>query len=110
MSNKKEFIKNLGDSDKERLRVKLTIDRGKVIDFVFQYESFINEQWREIVRYDISHGFFHRDFITQKGEKEKTRIEMPDIKTSATYAEQDIKDKWEFYKTKYVKSIKKRKQ
>lgn len=47
--------------------------------------------------------------MTPKGEKEKTRIEMPDIKTSATYAEQDIKDKWEFYKIKYLKALKKRK-
>lgn len=108
MSNKKEFIKNLGDSGKERLRVKLTIDKNKLIDFVLQYESFINEQWREIVRYDLAHGFFHRDFITPTGEQEKTRIEMQDIKTSATYAEQDIKDKWEFYKAKYLKDLKKK--
>ncbi|MFA4851553.1 MAG: hypothetical protein WC868_10455 [Bacteroidales bacterium] len=109
MSNKKEFIKNLGDSGNERLRIKLTIEIGNLTDFVLQYESFINGQWLEIVRYDIAHGFFHRDFVTPKGKKEKTRIEMPDMKTAATYAEQDIKDKWEFYKTKYLKDLKRRK-
>jgi hypothetical protein len=109
MLYKKEFIKILGDSGNERLRVKLTINKGRLVDFVFQYESFINERWQEIVRYDVSHGFFHRDLITSKGEKIKTRIEMPDIKTSATYAEQDILDKWEFYKTKYLKGLKNKK-
>ena len=108
MSSNKEFTKNLGDSNTERLRVKLTLNKGKLVDFVFQYESFINGRWLEIIRYDIAHGFFHRDYMTPKGDKEKTRIEMPDIKTSATYAEQDIKDKWEFYKTKYLKELKRK--
>ena len=35
---------------------------------------------------------------------------MPDLKTAAIYAEQDIKDKWEFYKEKFVKQIKHDKQ
>jgi len=109
MKNKKEFIKKLGDSGNERLRIKLIIESGNLVNFVLQYESFINGQWREIVRYDISHGFFHRDFIALKGKIEKTRIEMPDMKTAATYAEQDIKDKWEFYKIKYLKELKKKK-
>lgn len=34
---------------------------------------------------------------------------MPDLTTAATYAEQDVKDKYEFYKTKYLKDLKKRK-
>ena len=109
MSIKKEFIKKLGDSGNERLRIKLIVETGNLTNFVLQYESFINEKWHEIVRYDISHGFFHRDFITSKGKKEKTRIEMPDMNTAATYAEQDIKDKWDFYKAKYLKVIKKKK-
>lgn len=36
------------------------------------------------------------------------RIEIFDVKTAATYAEQDIQDKWEFYKTKYLKELKKK--
>ncbi|MFH1005114.1 MAG: hypothetical protein V1781_06435, partial [Bacteroidota bacterium] len=95
--SKKEFIKRLDKVGHERMRVKLTIDKGKLTDLIFQYESLIDNHWQEIVRYDLAHGFFHRDFITPKGEKEKMRIEIFDLKTSATFAEQDIKDKWEFY-------------
>jgi hypothetical protein len=48
--------------------------------------------------------------MTSGGEKIKTAIEMPDLKTASTYAEQDIKDKWEFYKEKYLKKLKNDKQ
>ena len=106
--SKKEFTKRLDKIGHERMRVKLIIDKGKLTDLVFQYESFIDNHWRDIVRYDLAHGFFHRDFIMPKGEKEKIRIEIFDLKTAATFAEQDIKDKWEFYKTKYLKELKKK--
>ena len=43
MSIKKEFIKKLGDSGEQRLRVKLTINKGKLVDFVFQFERIKKE-------------------------------------------------------------------
>lgn len=105
--NKKEFIKILDKYGLERLRVRLTIDSGPVKDLVIQYESCLNEKWTVIVRYDMGHGYFHRDLMNFKGEKIKTAIEIPDLKTAAIFAEQDIKDKWEFYKEKYQKKAKK---
>ena len=33
---------------------------------------------------------------------------MPDLKSASTFAEQDIKDKWEFYKSKYLKDLKRK--
>jgi hypothetical protein len=108
--NKKEFIKILDKLGIERLRIRLTIENGQIADLVIQYESFIDEKWTGIVRYDMKHGFFHRDLMTSGGEKIKTAIEMPDLKTASTYAEQDIKDKWEFYKEKYLKKLKNDKQ
>ena len=105
--NKKEFLKFLDKFGSERLRVRLTIENGQIKDLVIQYESLINEKWIVIVRYDLNHGFFHRDLLTPGGDKIKTVIEMPDLKTASTYAEQDIKDKWEFYKEKYQKKMKK---
>ena len=104
--NKKEFLKILDKFGSERLRVRLTVDNGQIADLVIQYESFINEKWIVIVRYDMNHGFFHRDLMIPGGDKIKTAIEMPDLKTAATYAEQDFKDKWEFYKEKYLKKVK----
>ena len=39
---------------------------------VVQYESKIKDKWYPIVRYDCSHGFFHRDILNQKRREDKT--------------------------------------
>jgi hypothetical protein len=103
----KEFFKILGKEGHDRLRIRLEIDKGELKNIVVQYESFIDNKWTAIVRYDIEHGFFHRDMMTPKGEKIKTPIEIPDLNSATIYAEQDIKDKWEHYKQRYLKSKKK---
>jgi hypothetical protein len=103
----KEFFKILGRDELDRLRIRLEVEKGELINFVVQYESFIGNKWTAIVRYDMEHGFFHRDFMMPKGEKIKTPLEITDLISASIYAEQDIKDKWEFYKHKYLKSIKK---
>jgi hypothetical protein len=59
------------------------------------------------VRYDLAHGFFHRDVMKPNGEKEKTVIQIAGLEEAAIFAEQDIKDKWEFYKQRYLKLCKK---
>ncbi len=37
----KEFVKSLHEDGNERLRVRLTIKKGELVDILFQYESFI---------------------------------------------------------------------
>jgi len=69
-----EFLKDLDKSGSDRLRVKLKIDRGKLIDVLYQFESFINNEWKEIVRYDCAHGYFYRDVIYPNGTKENKRL------------------------------------
>jgi len=103
---KKEFLKYLDKSRNERLRVRIDTKKGKPIDIVFQYESFINNKWREIVRYDCAHGFFHRDEINPKGDPRKTQIIIEDLKLAASYAEQDLKDRWDWYKERYINKLK----
>jgi hypothetical protein len=102
----KEFIKILDKIGHDRLRVKLKTEKGKLIDIVYQYESFINSKWFALVRYDCSHGFFHRDVILPNGDKEKYEIIIKSLKDASSYAEQDIKDRWEWYKEKFVKKLK----
>jgi len=51
--------------------------------------------------------FFHKDIIFPNGDKEKKAIAITNLETALSYAEQDIKDRWEFYKEKYLKLIKK---
>ena len=103
---KKEFTKGLSPDGEDRLRVRINVEKGKVKDVVVQYESKIKEEWYCVVRYDCSHGFFHRDMLNVKGEEIKQSIAINNLKDALTYAEQDIKDRWEWYKEKFKKGMK----
>ncbi len=107
MGKEKEYFKYLDKFENERMRLKIKTDKGKVIDIVVQYETKTGQQWKPVVRYDCAHGFFHRNIIFPSGEKEKKAIAIADLETALSYAEQDIKDRWEFYKERYIKLLKK---
>lgn len=103
----KEFTKEISPGGDERLRIKIIVKKGTITDAVVQYESKIMDKWQAIVRYDCSHGFFHRDILTPKGEVTKQAIAIENLNDALTYAEQDIKDRWEWYKERFKKGIKK---
>jgi hypothetical protein len=71
-----------------------------------QYEAKIGDKWYPIVRYDCSYGYFHRDILNPKGKKTKQPINIPKLKDALRYAEQDIKDRWEWYKERFKKELK----
>ena len=96
----------LNDDEVEKLRIKIHTDKGKILDIVVQYESYLNNKWKPIVRYDCSHGFFHRDVLYPGDEKEKQFIPIITLEDALKYAEQDIKDRWKFYKERYLKKLK----
>jgi hypothetical protein len=68
-----------------------------------------NGNWMPVIRYDCAHGFFHRDVLSPKGEKEKQVIAIDNLRDALSYAEQDLKDSWEWYK-KIFKKVKDDKQ
>lgn len=102
----KEFFIYLGARNKDRLRVHFKTERGKIVDLLLQYETFLVGKWTEIVRYDCAHGFFHRDIINPNGSKEKKAIEIKNLNDAFTFARQDLEDKWEWYKENNLKKIK----
>lgn len=104
---KKEFTKIISTSGNDRLRVKIETQKGKVVDIVVQYEARFGEEWHPVVRYDCSHGFLHRDVMFPGGKKEKYPLDIPDLKSALLYAEQDIKDRWQWYRARYRKRLKK---
>jgi len=103
-----EFLSILDKFGHDRLRVRLKIKKGELIDVVYQYEAFIQEKWFSIVRYDCAHGFFHRDVLMPNGDKEKQEMAIDNLKSASKYAEQDLKDRWEWYKERFIKKMKKR--
>jgi len=43
------------------------------------------------------------------GDAEKYEIAIDNLKTASKYAEQDLKDRWEWYRERYIKKLKRRK-
>jgi len=107
-STTKEFTKSIGEDGEDRIRFRFRVEKGKVVDMMIQYECRIEDKWHEVVRYDFAHGFFHRDLISPKGEKIKKLIDIDDMKLAAIYAEEDLKDRWEWYKENYIKQRKRK--
>jgi len=102
-----EFISYLDSLGQNRIRVRLITENGDLQDIMFQYETLIDDKWVSIVRYDCAHGFFHRDIMYPNGDKEKQAIVVGSLKNASLYAEQDLKDRWEWYRERYIKKLKK---
>lgn len=103
----KEFVKTFSPDGNDRLRIRIVTEKGQVINIMVQYEAHITGAWREIVRYDCSHGFLHRDVIMPKGRTEKQPLSIANLNDALQYAEQDIKDRWQWYKEKYIRGLRK---
>ena len=93
-------------SDKDRKRHEHLTDKGKVIEFVVQYETLFENKWVPIVRYDTAHGYAHKDLMNPDGSKEKTFLGIVDLNNALTLADTDIKENWERYKKRYLRRIK----
>ena len=98
-----EYVVRLGVSD--RYRHKHTVTRGRIIYFRVQYETMIEGIWYPVVRYDMSHGFAHRDLLNVKGECVKTPLFMSDFNDVLTFAESDLKVNWKIYKERFLEDI-----
>jgi hypothetical protein len=103
--NKVEYFIELGIHRTDRLRFRFKKDKEKIVDLVVQHEIIIEEKWKGVVRYDCSHGFFHRDIISPDGSKEKKVIDVPDLNYALLFARQDIEDRWEWYKEQFLKKM-----
>jgi len=103
----KEFIKTVSIDGNDRLRIRISTEKGQVVNIMVQYEANITGAWREIVRYDCAHGFLHRDVISPGGKTEKQPLSIANLNDALQYAEQDIKDRWQWYKERYIRGLRK---
>lgn len=100
-----EFTYPLSEELEDRLRVFALRQKRKIIRFVVQFEAWINNEWRSIVRYDTSHGFAHKDIIHYKGKEDKQPLYFQDFNMAFTFAIQDLKINWKWYKVAYEKEM-----
>ena len=99
------FNFTLSQEKEDRIRITAQKEKGKILKFVVQYEALINQKWYPIVRYDTSHGFAHKDIIHPDGEKEKQPLYFQTFNAAFTFAIQDIKISWKWYRMAYEKEL-----
>ena len=59
-------------------------------------EVFVNDKWREVIRYDSAHGFAHIDRYFFDGRKVKKDLNL-NLNEALTLADEDIKENWKAY-------------
>lgn len=101
----KEFIKVLDLYGLDHLRMRIITESGKVTSTVVQCETFVHDKWHAVVRYDNTHEYPHRDVLHPNGKAEKFPLGFADLSTFVLYAEQDLKDRWQWYKERFVREI-----
>jgi hypothetical protein len=100
-----EFLYPLSEELEDRLRVSALRQKNGIAKFVVQYEALINERWRPIVRYDTSHGFAHKDIIHFRDEEDKQPLYFQDFNMAFTFAIQDLKTSWKWYRMAYEREM-----
>jgi len=57
--------------------------------------------WKEVVRYNCTHGFAHRDAYNLSGKHVKEELYLS-FEDALTLADDDIDDNWETYKHSFL--------
>lgn len=98
------FFKFLDDGD--TIRVQFDLERGRVVDFSVQLESWIDGRWRRVARYDTAHGFAHRDLLGWGGAVlEKTPLPREWGTTQAfNHAVDDLEAQSTTYRDEFLRS------
>ena len=94
-------------TDRDRIRVRFKKERGKIVEFVVQYETQVGKKWRPVIRYDTAHGSAHTDVIRPDGSQEKRLLHFPNYNDAFSYAAEDIKSNWERYRGEYLREVEK---
>ena len=99
------FIIYLDNAQKNRYRHWHISDRGKVVNFTIQYETFIANQWHPVLRYDTAHGQPHRDILHPDGSQSKEIYSHYDNAEVLTIGQRDIIENWQIYRAAYLKEM-----
>jgi hypothetical protein len=92
----------------DRLRIKFAVERGKVIRIdLVQYEAEVHGQWWPVVRYDMAHGYLHRDVMKPDGTvAEKQAIPYGELGEALTVALDELHRQWPFYRRQFEEWMK----
>ncbi|MEP7168330.1 MAG: hypothetical protein ABI855_03080 [Bacteroidota bacterium] len=89
--------------DRIRKRHYHETEKGKVIYYVVQLETKINNKWKPVIRYDCAHGFSHLDKYNLNGRQYKTNLDLS-FENALKLADWDINENREKYINSFLKS------
>lgn len=97
-----EFKVPLGDDDRAVVRMVFGM-RGQLLDFALVQQLRDGGRWRDVVRYDCSHGEVHEDRYVkgQRGATKKEICGLGEIEDGYKVAEDAIFEGWEENRRRY---------
>lgn len=99
---------NREDASSDRFRVRLNVVRGKLSDFVVQYEirdAGSDESYVAVVRYDGRHRRAHQDVLDREGHTVR-KIWLPEhysLDDALREAVRDIRENWRRYRNDFLR-------
>ncbi len=103
--NEIDFVYPLSPELEDRVRVRATKVKGRIMSFVVQYEAVIQGEWTAIVRYDTAHRFAHKDVLHADGSADKQPLSFSNLNLAFTFAVQDLESLWRWYRYGYEKEL-----
>ena len=86
----------------DRLRVRLLVERGRVLRYTAQHETQVENKTYPVVRYETAHGAPHRHTLDWAGHVvAKDWFSAEDYNRAANEAIEDIKAKWPTYRADF---------
>lgn len=86
------------------LRVKYYKDRSKILRFVVQLEAYLDDQWVSISRYDMAHGYVHRDDLKPDGSQLKSPpMFFVNNEDAMNYAIRDLRSNYPLYLERFLR-------
>lgn len=103
MERTTEYVIRLSPNDRYRhMHIR---SRDKIVFFRVQLETLVGKDWMPVVRYDTAHGFAHRDLLDRRGQIVKTPLFNQELNDALTFAENDLKTNWKFYKEHFLEGV-----
>ena len=74
----------------------------KIVKLMVQLEVRVENEWKEVVRYDCAHDSVHKDSYNRAGKRRKMGLFLT-YEDALTFADDDITENWELYRAKYLR-------
>jgi|GEM_PF-866802 len=90
-------------SRSDSVYTKLTVDHGVIVEFAVVQIADINGQTHQIVRYDCSHGYAHKDCLYTRAQRKERLPERP-FDELFRMAIKEVEKEWQRNKSLYMRN------